>query len=46
MADTHRVILTAEALHDLEGIAQCIREQTPQAAASVAESILDRKSVV
>ena len=41
MADTHRVILTAEALHDLEGIAQCIREQTPQAAASVAESILD-----
>jgi len=41
MADTHRVILTAEALSNLEGIARHIRQRSPQNAATVAETILD-----
>jgi plasmid stabilization system protein ParE len=41
MSDTHRVILTAEALSDLEGIALYIRQHSPQNAATVAERILD-----
>ena len=41
MSGTHRVILTAEALSDLESIAQYIRQHSPQNAATVAETILD-----
>ena len=41
MQNTHRVILTAAALGDLEGIAQFIRQESPRNAAGVAEQILD-----
>lgn len=41
MPDTHRVIITAEALADLEAIADYIRQDSPQNAAAVAEMILD-----
>jgi len=40
MTDTHRVIITAEALSDLEGIARYIRQDSPQNAAAVAERVL------
>jgi plasmid stabilization system protein ParE len=40
MLDTHRVIVTADALRDLEEIARFIRERSPQNAAAVAEAIL------
>ena len=41
MQDSHRVILTAEALSDLQAIAAHIRKQSPQNAALVAERLLD-----
>ena len=41
MPATYRVILTNEALSDLEGIADYIRQHSPQNAATVAEKILD-----
>lgn len=41
MTDRHRVILTAAALSDLEGIARFIRAQSPQNAAAVANAILN-----
>ena len=41
MQDTHRVILTAVALADLENIAHFIHQDSPQNAATVAELILD-----
>jgi plasmid stabilization system protein ParE len=41
MPGTHRVILTADALLDLEGIARYIYQDSPQNAAAVAEKILD-----
>jgi plasmid stabilization system protein ParE len=41
MSATHRVILTASALADLEAIAGHIRRDSPQSAASMAERILD-----
>ena len=41
MPETHRVILTKEALADLEGIAQFIRQHSPQNAAAVAEKFLE-----
>jgi plasmid stabilization system protein ParE len=41
MADTHRVILTAGALRDLEDIAQYVHQHSPQNAAPVAETVLD-----
>jgi plasmid stabilization system protein ParE len=41
MADTHRIIITADALRDLEDIAQYIRHHSRQNAAAVAEAILD-----
>jgi plasmid stabilization system protein ParE len=41
MPDAHRVILTADALADLEDIARYIREHSPQNAADVANAILD-----
>jgi plasmid stabilization system protein ParE len=40
MPDTHRVIITADALRDLNEIADCIRQHSPQNAATVAETIL------
>ena len=40
MSDTRRVILAPEALSDLEGIADYIRQDSPQNAAAVAERIL------
>ena len=39
-ADTYRVILTGDALTDLERICDCVREDSPQNAATIAESIL------
>jgi plasmid stabilization system protein ParE len=41
MPDTHRIVLTADALADLEAIAAFIRQNSPQNAAIVAEKILD-----
>ena len=41
MPEAHRVILTAEALSNLEGIARYIRQHSPQNAAAVATAILD-----
>jgi plasmid stabilization system protein ParE len=41
MADTHRVLLTAGALADLQAIAGHIRRDSPQNAAAVAERIID-----
>ena len=41
MPDTHRVILTAEALTGLDQIARYIRNHSPQNAAAVAGAILD-----
>ena len=41
MPDTHRVILTGDALGDLEDIADFIRRHSPQNAAAVAKQILD-----
>ena len=41
MADTHRVIITKEALADLEAIAAYIRQSSPQNAAAVSGRILD-----
>ena len=41
MSATHHVILTKEALTDLEEIAAYIRQRSPQNAAAVAEKILD-----
>ena len=41
MPEKRRVILNNEALSDLEGIAQYIRQDSPQNAAVVAEAILD-----
>jgi plasmid stabilization system protein ParE len=38
---THRIVLTAEALANLQAIARYIRGHSPQNAASVAESLLD-----
>jgi plasmid stabilization system protein ParE len=40
MPDTHRVIITKEALSDLEGIARFIRDHSPDNAADVAEAIV------
>jgi len=40
MPDTHRVILTAGALHELEEIANYIRQHSPQNAAAVAETLI------
>ena len=40
MAETYRVIITAEALADLEGIAEYIRRHSPQNAATVADTLL------
>jgi plasmid stabilization system protein ParE len=41
MRDTHRIVLTADALSDLQGIASFIRQRSPQNAGSVAGTILD-----
>jgi plasmid stabilization system protein ParE len=41
MADTHRVLITADALADLQAIAAHIRRDSPQNAAAVAERIID-----
>ena len=41
MPDAHRVILTAEALSDLEDIAHYIRQYSPLNAVTVAETILN-----
>src|SRR4051812_39418105 len=41
MADTHRVILTAGALADLEAIAAHIRRDSPDNATAVAARIID-----
>ncbi|HEY8665622.1 MAG TPA: type II toxin-antitoxin system RelE/ParE family toxin [Tepidisphaeraceae bacterium] len=41
MSDTHRVILTADALGDVQDIADYIRQNSPQNAASIAETILN-----
>ena len=41
MPDTHRVILTADALADLLEIARYIRQHSPRNAADVAATILD-----
>ena len=41
MPDTHRVILTSEALTGLENIARYIRKHSPQNAAAVASAILN-----
>jgi len=41
MDDTHRIVLTADALADLRGIASFIRGHSAQNAAGVAETILD-----
>jgi len=41
MPDSYHIILTREALSDLEEIADYIRVESPQAAALVAEKILD-----
>lgn len=41
MAEEYRVILSADALADLEGIARYIRDRSPQNAPVVAEKILD-----
>ena len=41
MPDTHRVILTADALSDLEDIARYIRQDSPQNAAGMAGTILN-----
>src|SRR5438034_10527821 len=41
MPATHRVILTADALSDLEAIARYIRQYSPDNALGVAERILD-----
>jgi plasmid stabilization system protein ParE len=41
MPDTHRVILTTDALRDLECIAQYIRRDSPQNAAAVAQTVLE-----
>lgn len=40
MLDTHRVILTGEALADLQAIAHFIRQHSPQNAETVADTIL------
>ncbi|HXE55994.1 MAG TPA: type II toxin-antitoxin system RelE/ParE family toxin [Tepidisphaeraceae bacterium] len=41
MHDTYRIVLTAEALSDLQSIASHIRKHSPQNSASVAKTILD-----
>jgi plasmid stabilization system protein ParE len=41
MPDSHRVILTAEALSDPQEIAHYIRQHSPQNASGVAEAILN-----
>ena len=41
MSDTHRIIITDDALSELEGIARYIRQHSPQNAANVAAKILD-----
>ena len=41
MRNIHRIIITAEALADLEGIANYICKSSPQHAASVAAKILE-----
>ena len=41
MPDTHRIILTAQALLDLSKIASYVRQNSPQNAAAIAERILD-----
>ena len=41
MSETHRVILTDDALGDLEVIAHYIRQHSPQNATTVAQTILD-----
>ena len=41
MAERFRVIISDEALADLEGIASYIRQQSPQNAAAVAERLLN-----
>jgi plasmid stabilization system protein ParE len=41
MPDAYRVILTPEALADLEGIAEYIRQDSPANAAAMVETILD-----
>jgi len=41
MPDTHRIVLTADALSDFQSIANFIRQHSPQNAAGVAEKILD-----
>jgi plasmid stabilization system protein ParE len=45
MADTHRVILAADALADLEAIADYIHQSSPQNAATVAERILSARAI-
>ena len=41
MPDSYRVIFSDEALQNIKSIARHIREESPLAAASVAESLLD-----
>jgi plasmid stabilization system protein ParE len=41
MGDTHRLIISPEALDELYRIADYIRQSSPDAAAAVAETILD-----
>jgi plasmid stabilization system protein ParE len=41
MPATHRIIITAEALSNLQGIAAYIRKDSPQNAAAVARAIVD-----
>ena len=41
MSDHRRIVLTADALSDLEGIAVYMRQYSPQNAANVAETILN-----
>jgi toxin ParE1/3/4 len=41
MPDTYRIVLTDQALSDLQAIADFIRQHSPQNAASVAQKIFD-----
>lgn len=41
MAETHQVMLTADAFSDLEGIGGYIHQHSPRNAAAVAKTILD-----
>jgi len=41
MPDTYRVLLSADVFSDLEGIAQYVRRQSPENAATIATTVLD-----